>query len=33
MAVHLASDESAWTTGQVFVVDGGSTSAQPGRRA
>jgi NAD(P)-dependent dehydrogenase (short-subunit alcohol dehydrogenase family) len=33
MAVHLAGDESAWTTGQVFVVDGGITSAQPGRRA
>jgi len=23
VAVHLASDESAWTTGAVFVVDGG----------
>jgi NAD(P)-dependent dehydrogenase (short-subunit alcohol dehydrogenase family) len=25
--VHLASDESAWTTGQAFVVDGGITAA------
>jgi NAD(P)-dependent dehydrogenase (short-subunit alcohol dehydrogenase family) len=23
MAVYLASDESAWTTGAIFTVDGG----------
>jgi hypothetical protein len=26
LAIHLASDESAWTNGGVFVVDGGITS-------
>jgi NAD(P)-dependent dehydrogenase (short-subunit alcohol dehydrogenase family) len=26
MAVHLASDESAWTTGGIFAVDGGLTT-------
>jgi 2-keto-3-deoxy-L-fuconate dehydrogenase len=25
MAVHLASDEAAFTTGQIFVIDGGWT--------
>ncbi|MXV89230.1 MAG: glucose 1-dehydrogenase [Acidimicrobiia bacterium] len=27
MAVYLASDESAWTTGSILTVDGGQTSA------
>ena len=27
MAVHLASDESGWTTGSILTVDGGQTSA------
>ena len=26
MAVHLASDESAWTTGSILTIDGGQTS-------
>jgi NAD(P)-dependent dehydrogenase (short-subunit alcohol dehydrogenase family) len=26
MAVHLASDEAAWTSGGVFAVDGGYTA-------
>ena len=29
MALHLCSDESRWTTGQVFTVDGGITAALP----
>ena len=29
LAVWLASDESAFTTGQCFTVDGGMTSASP----
>jgi NAD(P)-dependent dehydrogenase (short-subunit alcohol dehydrogenase family) len=27
LALHLASDESAFITGQVFVIDGGYTSS------
>ncbi|TGV53116.1 SDR family oxidoreductase, partial [Mesorhizobium sp. M00.F.Ca.ET.149.01.1.1] len=26
MAVHLASDEAAWTSGGIFAVDGGYTA-------
>jgi len=26
LAVYLASDEAAWTTGQNFIVDGGFTA-------
>ena len=29
MALFLASDESAWITGQVFVVDGGTSAGTP----
>lgn len=29
LALHLCSDESRWTTGQVFTVDGGITAALP----
>ena len=29
MAVWLASDEAAFATGQVYVVDGGLTAASP----
>jgi NAD(P)-dependent dehydrogenase (short-subunit alcohol dehydrogenase family) len=32
MAVHLAGDEAAWTSGGIFAIDGGYMAGEPLRR-